>query len=556
MTTHVSSDRILRATSIYPLFADLSGLAGEPFSLLASKLALEARTRFEAGEYLSAIIAQTKVDVAAGVSVEQVCQLGRLTAAELLCMGYTDREAQDLVLRAFDSLAPKNRESMYPAREADPTPTFDSRLDALRSELFGADKAYPFVFGINGAELSDEMTLDDCRFYHPAAQSRFAVNHDGKNPEMFYGDDEESVHVEVRMSAPNAAVARRRARKKIEDVLDRLQNLHPVHRSPVSISLAFMRSDPSRSELVRLFEPHHFVSGVNLDRNVERQYHSFYASFRECVIRDLLEIIWSHAKRARDSHSRIEKFLSYWTILERICDEADVLRIQPPSKGSTLTDRMGNFLASPFLLRLPHTICSHLVSRIVFASRPPYRGPLPISRSRFRFRDGSLREQIMGGTSVDKIVQSFPMLKRSVCSGNVLRLIDCASEFFEFDRRTASVVERVRTNLTESLAVIYQIRNSIVHDAYVDDIIVIPALEQVEYLTNTWLDLLTSMALHHVYSDAASILLSQYFSAETLGTKLKEGRISCLEEWPINVKDAIVLHERSPQFNYNDPVVL
>jgi len=64
------------------------------------------------------------------------------------------------------------------------------------------------------------------------------------------------------------------------------------------------------------------------------------------------------------------------------------------------------------------------------------------------------------------------------------------------------------------------------------------------------------MALHHVYSDAASILLSQYFSAETLGTKLKEGRISCLEEWPINVKDAIVLHERSPQFNYNDPVVL
>src|SRR5262249_23161204 len=136
------------------------------------------------------------------------------------------------------------------------------------------------------------------------------------------------------------------------------------------------------------------------------------------------------------------------------------------------------------------------------------------------------------------------------------KLIRETVAFFAFHKAAATRCEELRKNLSRSLSAIYQIRNSIVHDAFVDEVLFDTALDKVENLANLWLHVLSSLALTQRLPDSETILSRLYVQEETLETRLKCGQIHSLDDWPIDIRRVPVSVSRRPLFDYDAPVII
>lgn len=547
----IRDDTILDQTGILPLLKLLVPRIALPYSQFTHTLVRNIETRFASGEYLVGLLSATKQAVASGAAMDHMRHLARATVAELLLLGYSKPASEELLLRCFD--VPRGSafdEWLFPDSTRPPSWSveFDDRLDTLRDELFGTQREYIYIFPITGAKVDEEVILDGCRFYKPSKDSKFKASDFPSNPEDFFGAEEfpNAVNAEVRVEAHNVPQGHTLARRKLNSVIDRFQNLMPVHRSPVTVGERYLRTNDTYTSVRETILPHHFVHGVTIDKRQEENYKRFYKAFEDYGSRDFLQTLWSHAKSARDSRNTSEQFLSYWTILERICDEARIHLITP--RLDRLTQTMAELLNAPYILGLPQTICQTVASRVVLATLPPYNGPMPVARMRLRCRDRENRLAFSSCNTVGNIVAALPGLAKATPSTEVSHLIAWASEFFQLGSSAAKTIATIRNRGENIFASLYEIRNEVIHDAEIDHLLLPSALEHVEQIADSWLVVLSSAMEQKQSANAAEAIASVYYEATVLPERLAAGAIKSLADWPIDVKDGHVHIERLPKF--------
>ncbi len=545
----VQRDRVLKKTAMLPLVKKLLGVIDQPYSQFAARLVREIERMFDAGDYLAATIREVGLAVAGGEPEEALSGLGLATVAGLLLMGYSDRASEELLLRTFDVPRDSPETWLFPdeRHEVSWVIPFQDRLNALTAELFGKNRPFVFVFPVFGADLAEEATLDGCRFYDPSSSSRFSTSAERPNPELTLGHGKpNSVHAEVSVDAPNAPRGHQLARERLSKVVDRLQNLMPIHRSPVVLGEKYLRTSPQFDQAKVTVLPHDFVHGALLNHEVVHEYEEFYSALKSYESNEFLQTLWSHAKRARDSRSIGEKFLSYWTILERICDEARVHRVLP--EGATLTATMADLLMAPRVLSLPVSVCQRLVDATTFATLAPFHGPMSVFRMRLRFRSGTTRAAFARCNSVAGVVAALPGLAASPMSGQMTRMVRWACEFFGFGALAVEEVQQYRGRAKTVFTMLYELRNELVHDATLDGILLPQALEALEGLVGLWLRELSSAALHRPEDNAADTLRDLYYESIVVEERLASGQIASLDDWSTNIKRQHIHVERRPQF--------